>query len=300
MIQGVNVAAVTPRRANTDGIDLAASLELIDFLSKSGVKGIALLGSTGEFSHFDIPDRVRLTQFAVKRSRVPVVVNVSHSCADGALVLAREAASSGAAALLLMPPYFFRYSREDVAAFFQYFMSEFEASTPVFLYNVPFFTNEIALETAEEILRSGLYAGIKDSSGVIATMQRMIAIKESRPLTVLVGNDSIFAEAIMAGADGVISGVGCALPELMLAIHRAIAAADTKRVEKLNRRLLEFIAWIDSFPTPIGVREAVAARGLKTGPHATPLGAQTERKLAEFREWFQGWLPELLKETSGA
>lgn len=300
MIQGVNVAAVTPRRVNADGVDLGATLELIDFLCDKGAGGIALLGSTGEFSHFDLEQRLHLIQFGVKRSRAPVLVNVSHSYLDGTLALARGAASYGAAALLLMPPIFFRYPQEDIWTFYQEFARDLGVSVPVFLYNVPFFTSEIACETAEGLLAEGHFAGIKDSSGEIEYVQRMISLKQQRPLTVLVGNDKIFTAARSAGADGVVSGVGCALPELMVGLDRAILSGDTTQRDRLELRLQEFIDWIDSFPVPIGVREAVALRGLKTGPHATPLGEGTQRRLGEFREWFQGWLPGMLKEASRA
>ena len=49
-INGVYVAAVTPQRKGGEA-DVAAILELVDFLAKAGVNGIALLGSTGEFLH---------------------------------------------------------------------------------------------------------------------------------------------------------------------------------------------------------------------------------------------------------
>lgn len=300
MIQGVNVAAVTPRRASSDSVELGAALDLIDFLCDKGVKGIALLGSTGEFSHFDVEQRLRLIQFAVKRSRAPIMVNVSHSYLDGSLALARAAASHGAAALLLMPPIFFRYAQEDIEAFYREFAREFDAPVPVFLYNVPVFTSELDAGTAETLVHDGVFAGIKDSSGDLPYMRRMIACKQDRSLTVLVGNDKIFTAARAAGADGVVSGVGCALPELMISLDKANLAGDAVTRDRLEARLQEFIEWIDSFPVPIGVREAVVLRGLKTGPHATPLGETSRRRLDEFREWFRGWLPEMLKETSVA
>jgi dihydrodipicolinate synthase/N-acetylneuraminate lyase len=43
----INVAAVTPHREAAYEADLAATLELVDYLCAAGVHGIALLGSTG-------------------------------------------------------------------------------------------------------------------------------------------------------------------------------------------------------------------------------------------------------------
>ena len=117
-IHGVHAALVTPRRADAHEIDFGAALELVDFACRSGCDGIVLLGSTGEFLHFDIDERLKLMRLAIKRSRVPVSVNVSHSSLEGALALAREAVSQGAAALLLMPPYFFPYEQPDIQEFY--------------------------------------------------------------------------------------------------------------------------------------------------------------------------------------
>jgi len=68
-VQGIFVAAITPRRHLEYSIDLGATLELIDFLCENGVDGIALLGSTGEFVHFALDDRRHMVNFAAKRSR---------------------------------------------------------------------------------------------------------------------------------------------------------------------------------------------------------------------------------------
>lgn len=295
-VRGVNAAAVTPRREGP-AIDLGAAFELIEYLAASGVAGIALLGSTGEFLHFELSERLRLIALGVKRSRAPVIVGAAHSSLDGALTLAREAAGAGAAAVLLMPPYFFPYSQQEIKEFYLRFARELKEPVPILLYNIPFFTSAIACETALELLSTGLFAGIKDSSGDFGYFERLQAARQQMPFTLLVGNDVIFVPARSAGADGVVSGVACAVPELMLGLDGAIAAGAEEKVQRLEARLQEFIAWIDRFPTPLGVREAVALRGLETGPAAVPLGPEAQRQLGEFREWFKAWLPVVQKEA---
>jgi 4-hydroxy-tetrahydrodipicolinate synthase len=296
-IGGVLVAAVTPRRADGREVDVAAALELIDFLCAAGVAGIALLGSTGEFLNLTFDERVRLAYMAGKRSRVPLLVGVGHSSFDAAVELGREAAGAGAAGLLLMPPYFFRYNQEDIREFYLRFASQIGPQTPTFLYNIPFFTNELESATAVELLHTGQFAGIKDSSGSMEYFARLAAARAERPFTLLVGNDVIFTRARKAGADGVVSGVACALPELMLGLDRAICAGDESKVARLEARLQEFIKWLDRLPVPLGVKAATELRGLHVGPPAVPLSAGTRRALEAFKEWFVGWLPELKKEA---
>ena len=59
-------------------VDLAATLELIDFHNSTGVKGIAVLGTTAEFVHLDFEERSRLIPLAVKRAKIPVVAGISY------------------------------------------------------------------------------------------------------------------------------------------------------------------------------------------------------------------------------
>lgn len=296
-ISGLFVASVTPhRQAGGCEPDVGSLLEMVDFLSGAGVNGVALLGSTGEFLHLTFDERVRMVQLAVKRSRVPVLVGVGHSTLDGAIALGREAVAAGAAGLLLMPPYFFRYSQEDIQEFYLQFAA---AAGParILLYNVPFFTNEIAIETAIRLLGTGQFAGIKDSSGQYGYFERLLAVSKEKAFTLLVGNDRIYARTRQAGAHGVVSGVACAVPELLVALDRALQKNLADDVKRLDAKLQEFLGWHDRFPTPVAIKAAVEERGLKVGPLAVPLAPQSQKCLDEFREWFKSWLPGVQQEA---
>jgi 4-hydroxy-tetrahydrodipicolinate synthase len=287
----VNVAAITPHRDSGFDSDLGATLELLEYLCGAGVHGIALLGSTGEFLHLSLEDRAHLTRLAVKRSRVPIVAGVTHSSFDGTVTLAQQAVQAGATAVLVMPPYFFPYEQADIREFYLRFADRMAGAIPIYLYNIPLFTSELAVDTACGLLAAGGFAGIKDSSGNLDNFIRFRALRESTPFQFLVGNDAVFTPARSGGADGGISGVACAVPELMLGLNDAIEREDVGKTHQLDAMLLEFIGWLRRFPTPAGVKEAVAARGLKTGPSAVPLPAEKRRELEAFRSWFGSWLP---------
>lgn len=289
-------AAITPRRAQEHSIDLGATLELIDFLYEGGVDGIALLGSTGEFVHFMLEDRSRMLEFAVKRSRVPVLVNVSHSMLDGAILLAQEAADSGVAGVLIMPPYYFRYDQESVRAFLLRFAEAVSKSVPVYLYNIPCFTNEIAFETASNLLGTGLFAGMKDSGGDWDYFEGLMKVPGRAGLKLFMGADQIYSRARAAGSDGAVSGIACAIPELLARMDRAIRGGETELAARLDVRLQEYLQCIEPFPAPVGIKESVRLRKIQTGEFSAPLSEQGERRLAEFGSWFRNWLPAVLKE----
>jgi dihydrodipicolinate synthase/N-acetylneuraminate lyase len=300
LLEGVYAAAITPRRLGSQDINLGVMWDLIDFLCERRIQGIALLGSTGEFVHYSASERMRVMGLAPKRSRVPVLINVSTSTLDGTVELAQAAAASGAAGVLVMPPYFFRYSDETVRTFYRELADEAEISIPILAYNIPVFTNEIHPDVATDLLREGVIHGIKDSGGNWEYLRRLIAVRREQPFTLMVGNDTLCCRAIPEGVSGVISGTASAVPELMMAVHRTMATGDAEKANRLDRRVAEFSEWTDRLPVPVAIREATAARGFKAGPHATPLSEHDEQVAARFREWFQGWLPEVLNECRDA
>ncbi|MFN7932687.1 MAG: dihydrodipicolinate synthase family protein [Bryobacteraceae bacterium] len=294
---GPMAAAVTPSRPDTYQMDLAACLEVIDFLCRSQVRAIALFGATGEFPHFSVEDRVRLAHMAIKRSRVPVIVNATHSCFEESRSIIDHAASNGAGGILLQPPSYFRYAAPEIRQYFVDMIEEFEGRIPILLYNLPFFNNAIPAPVACELLGSGQAAGIKDSSGDLQYFAELLRVRQSVEFPLIVGNDNVFVEARRRGADGVISGCAAAVPELLVNLDRAIVEGNELKVADLSLLLDEFIQHIEQFPGPLGIRECLSTRGLKMGARAIPFAAETERRAAELREWFQGWLPGMLAKT---
>ncbi len=287
-IAGIIPAAITPRRADSVEIDIARGLDLIDFLVDRGVAGITLLGSTGEFPHFTPEDRARFAAMAIPRSRVPVLVNATHSTLDGAVEIAQAAAEAGAAGVLVMPPYYYRYSQESIHAFCLEFADR--VSAPIYLYNIPQFTSPFEIETSLSLLATGAFAGIKDSSGHWENFLKLHATG----LPVLVGADTMYGRAARAGTAGAISGTASVLPELMMGIdQRARAGQDTA---ELDRKLNEFQERAMSFPFPIAFREALKIRGIDPGRHASPLGTEESKRMDAFRGWFR----ECLEDVSGA
>jgi dihydrodipicolinate synthase/N-acetylneuraminate lyase len=279
-------------------MNLSAALEVVDFLVAHGMKGIALFGATGEFPHFATEDRIRLAHMAIKRSRVPVIVNATHSCLADALAIADHAASNGASALLIQPPTYFRYGADDIREYLVQFLRQTSPDLPVLLYNLPAFNNAIPIAVAQELLESGAAAGIKDSSGDWDYLSRLLESRQRRPFRLLVGNDTLTARGRAAGADGSISGCGCAIPELLVALDNAIAGRCEAKAARLAALLAEFVAWVQQFPGPAAIREAMQERGFKVGVRAVPLAPETEQRAAAFRAWFHDWLPGMQRECA--
>jgi dihydrodipicolinate synthase/N-acetylneuraminate lyase len=153
---------------------------------------------------------------------------------------------------------------------------------PILLYNIPEFTSKIESVTVKRLLDSGLYAGIKDSSGDWSYFEELLSLRKDRPFTLFAGHDRIAQRALSAGADGVISGCASAIPELVVAIGKSPA---------LNRHLEEFVTWVERFPAPVVIKRAVQLRGQKSGEFAVPFDGKRSAELDEFSKWFTAWWP---------
>jgi 4-hydroxy-tetrahydrodipicolinate synthase len=285
-LSGVFAAAVTPNRPGTLDIDYSALMDLLDFLACARVTGICLMGSTGEFLNYSFADRQRAVYLGSKRSRVPVLVGVGHSTLNGALQIAGEAIAGGADGLLLMPPPFFPYGQAEIEEFYRIFAHETGDAVPILLYNVPEFTSRIETATVKRLLDSGLFAGIKDSSGDWVYFEELLTLRREVPFALFAGHDGIALRALRAGADGVISGCAAAIPELLVAMQQSKGNPDA-----LNQRLEEFLAWVTRFPAPVAIKRAVQLRGQKSGEFAVPFNPERAVELDEFSRWFTAWWP---------
>ncbi len=294
-LAGVFASALTPRKADSQDPDFSGLLDLLDFLAGGGVKGICLLGATGEFLNYSIAERQRLVYLSVKRSRVPLLVDVSHSTLAGAIQLADGAISSGADGLVLMPPYFFRYAQPELEEFYLQFAKETGDAVPLLIHNFPQATSKLELGLMRKLIHTGRFAGVQDSSGDWTLFEELLELRRAGPFALFSGDDRTAAKALRAGADGVISSSACALPELLAGLDRAVAAKDEHQIDRLEARLIEFAEWAGKFPFPTAVKRAVELRGQHSAALLTPLAPETLRALEEFSNWFAGWLPQTKK-----
>jgi dihydrodipicolinate synthase/N-acetylneuraminate lyase len=297
---GVYAALPTPRQADSVEADAAVLLDYLDAIVQAGVDGLVLFGSTGEFVHFDPGERSRVVSLAIRRSRVPVLVNVSHSTLPGAIELARDAVHAGASGLLLMPPFFYCYTAQQISAFYDAFVEELNGIAPLYLYNLPMYSNAIPADVADRLLSSGAFAGIKDSTVDWNAFEPLTALRARSDFSLVVGNEVLYLRGRRAGADGIVSGVAAALPELLVAMEGAIRESDFDRAGRFNDYLQEFVAWVNKFPATLAIKQAAAARGWPVAQFATPLDEATRQELAAFQRWLDDWLDGVLSQCTQA
>jgi 4-hydroxy-tetrahydrodipicolinate synthase len=297
-IQGLYAAVATPID-EVGRVDEAAFDRLVDFLVAAGVDGICISGATGEYPHFETAARKAVIRRAAERlpRGLALLVGIGSSSTRGTLELGEAAVAAGSRALLLPMPMFFRYQQEDLHAFAVHVSRTLAA--PCLLYDLPDFTNGLAPATSLSLLESEEFVvGIKDSSGREENLAAFAGARGDRAWTLLVGDDRLLRPGLEAGWDGGISGVAGCCPELLVAIVRS-ARAKSDQTAALLTRLDELIARLSVFPTPWGIRIALEARGLATGPLPLPLTTARRQQIAAFQSWFREWIMTMLPQPKG-
>jgi dihydrodipicolinate synthase/N-acetylneuraminate lyase len=297
LASGLYAALAMPRRADSLEADTGALLDYLDAVTDAGVDGLVLFGSTGEFVHFEVEERRRVSALAIKRSRLPVLINASHSTLAGAVALAESAIEAGAAGLMLTPPFFYTYGDDQIFEFYRQFLNQAGHDIPVYLYNLPMFLNPISPSLATRLLETGKFAGIKDSSGDWGSFESLRLLRQKIKFQLLLGNECLYLQG-RATAEGAISGLAGAIPELMIALERSVAASDHERSRQLNERLLEFLNWVNKFPASVIIKRAAAARGWNVKHFAVPLDEGAAADLGTFQSWFEQWFPAVLAECN--
>jgi 4-hydroxy-tetrahydrodipicolinate synthase len=166
----------------------------------------------------------------------------------------------------IVSPFYYRLSPESVFAYFR----EIALNSPidVTLYNIPMFASPIDVPTIKRLAEFPKIVGIKDSSGDVAFMMRMIsAVRPIRPdFTFLTGWEAVLVPMLVAGADGGTNATSGVVPEITRKLYELTRAGKLEEAMRLQYRLLElFDTMLYSADFPDGFRAAVELRGFKTG-----------------------------------
>jgi 4-hydroxy-tetrahydrodipicolinate synthase len=206
-----------------------------------------------------------------------------------AIDLGRYALDHGSKALLLPMPMFFRYQQQDLRTYCEDVARRLRA--PCLLYDLPEFTNPIDPDTVIDLLRQEEHLiGIKDSSGRADRLTRYAEARGPSDWALVVGDDARLRQGLAVGWDGSVSGLASLCPELLVALVRAAKEGDTQETERCQALIDDLIAHIAGFPVPWGIRLALEARGLPTGPLPWPMSASRREQAARLQLWLPSWL----------
>jgi dihydrodipicolinate synthase/N-acetylneuraminate lyase len=280
-IRGIFTPHIIPLQANGE-IDEPETCRYIDWLIEKGVHGLYPNGSTGEFTRFTADERKRIVKIVCEaaRGRVPVLAGAAEANVRETLRACETYAGYGATAVAIVSPFYYRLCPESVYTYFR----EIALSSPidVTLYNIPMFASPIDVPTIKRLAEFDRVVGIKDSSGDLAFMMRMIAaVRPIRPEFIyMTGWEAVLVPMLLIGCDGGTNATSGVVPELTRKLYDLVQAGQIDEAMRLQFRLLElFDTMLYSADFPEGFRAAVELRGFKVGRGRQP---QSEKQRIDY------------------
>jgi 4-hydroxy-2-oxoglutarate aldolase len=281
-LSGLLLPVTTPFNLDED-VDLAGLTANIQRWNASGVRGYVALGSTGERANLD--EREYLQVIETARHATPetltFIAGAGQQSTRGTILEIGRAATSGADAVLVITPSFYR-SAITQAALIDYYLAVADASRiPVLLYSMPDLTGiTIEPETAARLCQHPNIIGMKDSSNDIERFRRTVQMVDE-DFAMMIGNGTVFADALRAGARGGILAVGCCAPEICLEIFRAFQANENDRATELQNRLTPLARAVTKTYGIGGLKAAMEMAGLTGGAVRAPLRPPGEEARTE-------------------
>ncbi|MFE1406516.1 dihydrodipicolinate synthase family protein [Streptomyces sp. NPDC058770] len=256
-LRGVVPPVCTPLDSRGE-VDTASLARLVEHLLDGGVHGVFALGSTGEVAYLTDEQRATTLRTVVEAvaGRVPVLAGVIDTTTPRVIDHAGTAAGLGADALVATAPFYTRTHPEEIAGHFRRLRAAVDL--PLFAYDIPVAVHsKLPVALIRELAEDGTLAGLKDSSGDEGALRRLLVElggrdgREKGPaprFSVLTGSELTVDADLLAGADGVVPGIGNVDPAGYVRLYDAARAGNWALAAKEQERLVELFAMVDAGP----------------------------------------------------
>ncbi len=250
LLRGVVPPVCTPFTADYE-VDEKSLRRLINHLIDGGVHGLFVLGSTSEVAYLTDKRRADVIRIALDETagRVPVVAGAIDMTTLRVNEHVRAAVDAGIDGIVLTAPFYVRTHPEEIALHFK-LVKEACGNVPLYAYDIPVAANGVKLETSTvlKMAKEGVIQGLKDSSGNDAGIRAVVLGAQKlglKDFVVLTGSELTVDSALMAGAHGVVPGIGNIDPVGYVKIFDYVAAGDYKAARAEQERLTEMFGLVD-------------------------------------------------------
>lgn len=271
---GLIAATFTPM--HEDGaLRLDRAGPMVEFLQRSGIQAIYVVGSTGEGVSLSVHERREAAEAFVRaaRGRLPVIVQVGHTSLTEARELAAHAQEIGADAVSAVPPFYFKPSSAANLADCMAQIAGGAPKLPFYYYHIPAITS-VGLDLVDFIriarTRIPTFAGIKYTAPTVH--EYMACVQEAGDdLDILWGVDEMLLCGLAAGAKGAVGSTYNYAAPVYRHILDAFDRGDLDEARKWQARSVEMIRRILDAGGLSAQKAVMQLIGQDCGPTRLPL-----------------------------
>lgn len=262
-------ATVTPLLAN-GALDKEGLKKILERNILHGLDGVFLFGSMGEWGSFSNEFKAEAVELTVKtvQHRMDVLAGINATSLPLSLAIMKDYAKYDIDAYVFMLPG--KTSALDpVKSILQVLDA---AEKPVYYYHCPPNNGiNLSLTQFEQIMKHPNLKGIKNSSSNMWLRRELLLLREEKNLKTLFfeGQEWAADEALIAGCDGMICGMGALCSKMMKTLAQCVDNGDiTGAVAAQNRmiKLFHGVYGIDLANVWNGQKYALMKLGLIASP----------------------------------
>ena len=243
----ISLIAPPPTPFNAQGeIDLSQVDKLAAHLSRTGVQGVFLCGSTGEGMSLAVSERMEIAEAWAEVAPIyglKTIAQVGANSQRDAIDLAQHASRLGIDAISAHAPCYFRpQSVESLIRFFAP-VAGAAGDTPFFFYDIPQLTG-VDLPTAQFLVEAlpqiPTLAGVKYTNANLALLQECMRIEEGR-FQVYFGCDEALLAGYVLGAEGAIGSTYNFMAPIAHQIVHACDVGDFELARTLQAKVVTIV-----------------------------------------------------------
>jgi 4-hydroxy-tetrahydrodipicolinate synthase len=266
------------------GLDIPGLERNIGFLLSRGIHGIVPCGSTGESATLTFEEHEKVMEVTVDKinGKIPVLAGTGSNNTAEAVRLTKAAKDIGADGVLVISPY---YNKPNRSGLIKHFTKLADLDIPVVMYNVPGRTGQnLEPDLVAELAQHPNIVGIKEASGNISQMSRILEETQDEDFVLISGDDNITLPILALGGAGVISVAANIDPARMVALYEAMKHGDYQKALVLHYAMSPLFRSMFIDTNPIPVKKGVELIGLAGGPVRLPLDELDAKKTEQLKK----------------
>jgi len=286
-LTGLIAATFTPMRAD-GSLDLDRVGPVVDHLVRQRVKGLYVVGTTGEGVSLSGRERMAVAEafVAAAARRLPVIIQVGHTSLGEARELAAHAQRIGADAISAISPWYFRPESMEIL---MQCMAEITAGAPelpFYYYHIPSFTG-VQMDMVEFLRlaekRLANFAGLKYTCPTIYEYQACLKLAEDR-LDVLFGCDEMLLSALVVGARGAVGTTYNFAAPIYLHLIEAFERRDIAAASRYQAQSVAMVEVARRYRGRPGLKAMMKLIGVDCGPSRLPQVTVSDTELEAMRQ----------------
>jgi 4-hydroxy-tetrahydrodipicolinate synthase len=274
-------AVPVPFEANGD-LDVTGQEALLRHLKVTGIDGVFISGTTGEFTALDDDERATVLSAALEVYGADAVyVHVGAAAARQAERLTAQAVTGGAQRLAAITPF---YLPVGPAALIDYYrrLDAVAGDARIYVYLFAARTGHtVTPDQLAELAAIPSVVGAKISGEPTSrVLQYVRAVPDD--FEVYSGNDIEFGDFVRAGGTGAVSGVSSVFPRPFLELADALKRSDDQAGAAAQDRISQAVEAVSGANIAL-IKAGLALQGLPAGPTRVALDEPTPTQLETLR-----------------